>query len=121
RVRRLVRCYNQCSQYAHKRDVHASRRPQGFCRSQLKKVGHLLLRTIQERPIYSRTSQTVSRQQSRLGILPFATSLVPKGDDLLGHQREKRRNETQATFLAHREFPESAIDSPAYAHEEEVT
>jgi len=39
----------------------------------------------------------------------------------LGRQRKKGRNKTQAAFLAHKEFPESTIDAPARANEEEVT
>ena len=55
------------------------------------------------------------------GNFPFATSLVPKSVHLLGRHRKKGRNKTQAAFLAHKEFPESTIDAPARANEEEVT
>src|SRR6266700_197748 len=61
------------------------------------------------------------RKQNSLGILPFSSSLVPKGDHLVGHQREKGRNKTQAAFSADRAFAESPDYAAAHAREEEVT
>ncbi|OLD81448.1 MAG: hypothetical protein AUF67_08105 [Acidobacteria bacterium 13_1_20CM_58_21] len=47
-------------------------------------------------------------QQRRWGILSLSSPLVPKSKHLVGRQRKKGRNKTQAVFRAHRAFAESA-------------
>src|SRR5882724_9232117 len=60
------------------------------------------------------------RSNKVLGILPFPSPLVSKGDNFLGHQRQKGRDKAQAAFRAHRSFAESADSAATDSHEEEV-
>src|SRR6266481_1575988 len=104
-----------------KKGSDAPRRTKRFRRTRRKKVCRLLLRTTQERPLHSRTGKAVSCKQSRLEFLSFASPLVPAGDNVLGHQRKKRRHQAQAAFRAHRTFTTAANHPAEYTHEEEVS
>src|SRR5260370_10276268 len=92
-----------------------------FAARSAKKIRHLLLRTTEERSVHARTRKAVSRQQSRLGFFPFSSSLVPEGDNVLGHQRKEGRHEAQAAFRPDRAFAASPNPAAEYTHEEELT